>query len=91
MKIIKINIIQSKSESVLARADVEFEDHLDRGFKILHDAKTNKEYVTPPSYYTPGGWRPLFKTNTKEDWIDLSKQIIKAFNNKLIEESLNEK
>jgi hypothetical protein len=91
MKIKNINIIKSKSESVLARADVEFEDHIDRGFKIPHDSKTNKEYVTPPSYYTPGGWRPLFKTHTKEDWVILSSRIIKAYNEKQIEESLNEK
>lgn len=90
MNILKIEIIKTSSPTVQARADVVFEDHTIKGFKIMRDAKTGKDYVTPPSYFTPNGWRPLFKTQTKEQWTELSSAIIKRYNDKLIEESLNE-
>ena len=91
MKITKIQIIKTTSPKVLARADVGFEDITVKGFKVLKDQVTGKDFVTPPSYYTPGGWRPLFKTTTKELWQELCAAIIKAYNQHLIEESLNEK
>jgi hypothetical protein len=89
MKILEVTIVKTKSESVIARADVHFEGFLLKGFKILKDNKTNNEYVTPPSYFSPNGWRSLFKTDKPEDWKEIQHQIISKLNQIQIDESMN--
>lgn len=90
MNIIEVIIVKAKSETVLARADVHFEGFLLKGFKVLKDPKTNKEFVTPPSYHSFSGWRQLFKTDKPEDWQEISRRILEAFNHQQIKESLEE-
>lgn len=90
MKIIKINIVKTNSTTVCARADVNFEDFILKGFKVLRDSKTLKEYVTPPSYLSKMGWRPLFRTVDPQDWHDLEKEILHAFNTNTLKESADE-
>lgn len=90
LRIIEINFIKVKSEKVLARADVHFDGFWLRGFKILRDEKTGKEYVTPPSYFAGNGWRALFRTDSKKDWKQICRHILKEFNRYQLKESANE-
>jgi len=89
LKIISIEFVKTKSEKVLARADVHFEGFLLKGFKILRNLE-NKDYVTPPSYLSPKGWRQLFKTDSEEDWKDIQHRILEEYDKHLINESLEE-
>jgi hypothetical protein len=89
MKILEVTIVKTKSESVIARADVHFEGFLLKGFKILRDIKDNHEYVTPPSYFSLNGWRSLFKTDKPEDWKEIQQQILSKLSQIQIEETLN--
>lgn len=91
MKILEINILKTKSETVLARADVHFEGFVLKGFKILLDHQKHKEYVTPPSYKSLMGWRPLFKTDEPEEWQEIQRQILDAYNTHLMNEVTEEK
>jgi hypothetical protein len=79
MKIIEIQIVKTKSENVKARIDIHFEGFWLKGFKILQDPETKKEYVTPPSYKSFEGWRPLFKTDDSEDWKLLQQRILEKY------------
>lgn len=88
MKILEVTFLESSSEKVLARADVHFEGFLLKGFKVLRNLETLQEYVTPPSYLSKNGWRPLFRTDKKEDWQEIQERILKEFNQKQIEDSL---
>jgi len=97
MNILDITILNTSASRVLARADVHFEGNHVRdegfhvkGFKIFRDEKTGKEYVTPPSYLAGKYWRPLFRLDSADEWHTLQAQIIEAYNNKLIEESMKE-
>lgn len=90
MKIIEIEIIKTKSTTVKARADVHFEGFWLKGFKILLAKDTHKEYVTPPSYNTLKGWRPLFRTDTEKDWEIIYKTILDSYNHHLLQESADE-
>lgn len=90
MKILGITFLEARSEKVLARADVHFEGFLLKGFKVIRDEKTNKEYVTPPSYKAGQYWRPLFKTDTLEDWQMIRERILKEYNDKQMKESMQE-
>lgn len=87
---IKINILQNPSSKVLARATVIFDSHEIRGFKILRDDKSGKDYLTPPSYYNGKSWVPLFKTTSIEEWNYLCAKVIDEFNKELINKSLLE-
>lgn len=88
MKIIEVQILKAKSEKVIARADVHFEGFLLKGFKVIRDEKTNKEYVTPPSYLAGVFWRPLFKTDSLEDWQEIQRRILQEYDHFLMSESL---
>jgi len=88
MKILEVTFLESKSEKVLARADIHFEGFLLKGFKVLRDEKTNKQYITPPSYKAGIYWRPLFRTDSLEDWHDIQNRILEEYDKKQIEESL---
>lgn len=90
MKILEVTFLESKSEKVLARADVHFDGFLLKGFKVLKDEKTNKEYVTAPSYKAGIYWRPLFRTDTVEDWQQIQERVLQKFNEKQIKESIEE-
>lgn len=90
MKILEVTFLESKSELVLARADVHFEGFLLKGFKVLKDPKTNKQYITPPSYKAGMYWRPLFRTDTVEIWHMIQSRILEEYDKKQIEESMQE-
>jgi len=90
MNITSVEIIKAKSEKVIARADVTFDWFILKGFKILRDNKTGKEYVTPPSYQAGLFWRPLFRTNSPADWEKLQRLILEQYNQKLMQESVGE-
>jgi len=90
MKILEIDIVKTKSEKVKGRADIHFDGFILKGFKILRDEETKKEYVTPPSYLAGNFWRPLFKTDSPEDWQEIQRQVLKKFNEYLIDETVNE-
>lgn len=88
MKIVSVKFISTNSPSVLARADVIFDEFELKGFKVIKD-KNNKEYITPPSYPAGSFWRPLFHTS-EERWSDIQTTIRKRFNEWQIEQSLDE-
>lgn len=89
LKIKEIQIIEVNKGQVLARADVCFEGFVLKGFKILRDKElTGKEYVTPPSYKSPKGWRPLFKTDSKDEWNKICSAILKKYEEFLINKAL---
>ena len=90
MKIIEIKLVDTKSDSVKARADIHFEGFTLKGFKVLQDPKTHKEYVTPPSYRAGPYWRPLFATDTKEDWQEIQKEVLKRYNIQQMQEVIDE-
>jgi len=90
MKILEVEIIKTKSEKVQARADVHFEGFWLKGFKIIKDLTTRSEFVTPPSYLSPRGWRPLFKTDSIEEWYEIRSQILEDYNNFQIKDSVND-
>lgn len=90
INITSIEIIKAKSEKVIARADVTFDWFILKGFKILRDNQTSKEYVTPPSYQAGPFWRPLFRTNTPGDWEILQRLILEQYNQKLMQEAVDE-
>ena len=89
LEIIKVEFIKTKSEKVVARADVQFNGFQLKGFKVLKN-EYGKEYITPPSYLSPRGWRELFRTDNTEDWEYISNEILDRFNKKGIEDSLEE-
>lgn len=90
MKILEVQIVKAKSERVRARADVHFDGFWLKGFKVLQDEDTKKEYVTPPSYLSPSGWRALFKTDSLEDWQAIQRQILEEYALWLMKETANE-
>lgn len=90
MKITKVVIVKTNSDKVLARADVFFEEFILKGFKVLRDEKTLHEYVTPPSYLSKMGWRPLFRTVDPEDWRTIEKEITKTYKEEFMKESADE-
>jgi hypothetical protein len=90
MNILNIEIVKTQSPSVIGRADVHFDGFILKGFKIMRDKVTLKEYVTPPSYQSPHGWRPLFKTDNPEDWKAIQSRILSEFSSYLINESVEE-
>lgn len=91
LKIIEITFVKTSSTKVKARADVHFDGFILKGFKIFQDEITKKEYVTPPSYLSPAGWRPLFKTDFLEDWQEIQRRILEEFNTQQMKESLDER
>lgn len=88
MKILEIQIIKTKSDKVRARADVHFEGFWLKGFKVIQDPETKREYVTPPSYQSPQGWRALFKTDSPEDWQEIQRRILEEHTHALIKEAV---
>lgn len=90
MKILGVEIIKTKSEKVKARADVHFEGFWLKGFKVIKDVETSKEFVTPPSYLSGHGWRALFRTDSSEDWTKIQREILQAYEEKQLEESVEE-
>lgn len=90
MKVLDLNFVKTKSESVVCRVDVHFDGFILKGFKIMRDKNKGTDYVTPPSYLSPQGWRPLFKTDTITDWQEISQRILNDFSLKQIQEVANE-
>lgn len=90
MKIISVSIVKTVSPKVKARADVEFDGFVLKGFKVIQDESTRKDYVTPPSYLSPKGWRPLFKTTNPDDWQEISRRIVQEYDLFLMKEATNQ-
>lgn len=90
LKVLSVEIVKTKEGKVKARADVQFAGFLLKGFKVIQDEQTKKEYVTPPSYRAGAFWRSLFKTDSKEDWQEIQRRILQEYNQKQMEESVNE-
>ncbi len=88
LEIIRVEIIKTKSETVRARADVYFQRFWVKGFKVLLDE--GKEYVMPPSYRAGVYWRPLFRTESKEDWQEIVRRVLKEYEGFLMKESADE-
>ena len=89
MKIKDIKLIKADKGMVKARVDITFDGFILKGFKVIKDNE-GKTYVTPPSYLAGTYWRPLFFTETEEDWNQIQKRVLETFNNQEIEEVLNE-
>lgn len=90
MKILEVMIVKTKGGKVVARADIHFEGFLLKGFKIIYDNEKKQEYVTPPSYFSGKYWRPLFKTDSKEDWNEIQQRVLDTFNTQQITEVMEE-
>jgi hypothetical protein len=90
LKIFEITFLKTKSEKVRARADVHFVGFTLKGFKIIHDEETGKNYITPPSYQAGVFWRPLFKTDSPEVWKEICDQILKDYEESLMKDSIEE-
>lgn len=87
MKIIEIQLVKADKGKVRARADIIFDWFTLKGFKVIQNNE-GKTYVTPPSYQAGNFWRPLFKTESKEDWDEIQRCVLKKFETKEIEETL---
>lgn len=85
MKIKEIKLVKADKGMVQARVDITFEGFILKGFKVIQD-KTGKTYVTPPSYLAGTFWRPLFYTEVEEDWNEIQRRVLEAFNNQQIKE-----
>ena len=90
MDILEIIFVKTKSEKVIVRADVHFEGFLLKGFKVLRNDETGREYVTPPSYLSAKGWRPIFKTDNPATWQKIQEKILDEFDNKQIADFADE-
>ena len=90
MRILEVQIVKTKLGKVKARADVHFEGFWLKGFKVLQDEETRKEFVTPPSYQSPSGWRMLFKTDSPKDWQEIQRRILEEYNTNLMKETVND-
>ena len=89
MKILEVALVKTKSDKVKARADISFDGFILKGFKVIQD-KTGKVYVTPPSYQAGSFWRPLFKTETEEDWKAIQQAVLDKFDKSQIDEVFDE-
>jgi len=89
LKILEIQMVKTSSLNVKARADVHFEGFTLKGFKIIQEPESKREYVTPPSYQSSQGWRTLFKTDLPEDWEEIQRRILGEFNKKQMEEAID--
>jgi DNA-binding cell septation regulator SpoVG len=87
MNIIEIILVKADKGKVKARADIVFDWFTLKGFKVIQNDE-GKIYVTPPSYNVGMFWRPLFKTESEEDWKEIQRQVIDKFDKQEIEESL---
>lgn len=88
-KIIEITFVKTEKGKVIARADVHFDGFILKGFKVIRDS-LGKEYVTPPSYESPKGWRKTFITDSKEEWQKIQARILDDFSKKQMKESADE-
>ncbi|MFZ5366498.1 MAG: hypothetical protein ACOZBZ_04410 [Patescibacteria group bacterium] len=89
LKILSIDIFKANKGEVIARADIHFDGFLVKGFKVLRD-ESGANYVTPPSYLSPHGWRPIFKTDSPEDWQAIKNGILKSYDEYLMKEAMEE-
>jgi hypothetical protein len=90
MTIVDIEIVKTSSGKVVGRADIHFVGFELKGFKIIRDPEKMKEYVTPPSYLSPKGWRSLFKTDSEQDWEEIQRQVIIKFSQVQMQEAADE-
>jgi len=90
MKIEEVQINKLNSESkVVAQAKINFGWFWLSGFKVVA-GEEGKHYVTPPSYKSGFGWKPLFTTIKKTDWKEIQERIMEEFTNLEIGETLGD-
>lgn len=87
MKILEVILVKADKGKVRARADIVFDGFTIKGFKVIQNDDA-KIYVTPPSYQAGNFWRPLFKTESLEDWKEIQKRVLDQYETKEIEETL---
>lgn len=89
MKILEVQLIKTSKGQVKARADILFDGFTLKGFKVIQNSE-GKTYVTPPSYLAGSFWRPLFKTESEEDWNEIQRKVLDEFSKREIEEIFEE-
>lgn len=87
---IKFQKITNEDTEVVARVDIHFDWFWLKGFKIIRDPESNKEYVTPPSYRSSKGWRALFDTDDEKDWQKIRAAVLDSFNEHLMKENADQ-
>ena len=88
MKIEEVQIRKINTGKVIAQAKVNFGWFWLSGFKVVA-SEDGKTYVTPPSYKSGFGWKSLFTTIKKSDWVMIHDRIIEEFNDLEIKETLD--
>lgn len=89
LKIIDVSFIKASSPKIKARADVQFDGFILKGFKVIFDSENHKDYVTPPSYFSPGkGWRMLFRTDNPKDWQQIQSIVLKKYSEYELKDSI---
>lgn len=83
----KISVKILQHPNILAQVTVDFGVLKVKNFTIR--AKDSKNWVNPPSYPTKkGGWGRIFWTEDAPFWRKLSELILAAFDNAIIEQSI---
>lgn len=87
---IKFHKISNEDTEVIARVDIHFDWFWLKGFKLIRNTTTNKEFVTPPSYRSSKGWRALFSTDEEQDWQRIFASVLSAYSEHLMKESADQ-
>jgi hypothetical protein len=87
---IKFHKITDKDTEVVSRVDIHFDGFWLKGFKVVRDPVTKKEYLTPPSYRSPLGWRALFNTDDPAVWRKICASVLSSYDEQLMKESADE-
>lgn len=87
---VKFQKITNEDTKVLVRVDIHFEEFWLKGFKIIRDPETKKEYLTPPSYRSPKGWRAIFATDEENEWQKIRGRVLDEYNQYLMKQSADE-
>jgi hypothetical protein len=83
MIIKSIKITLTEPYFIKAKADVHFEGFELKGFIITEDPSTDTVSVAAPSYKTPHGWFPLFKTDDPNEWKVIQNRILDEYHKSL--------
>lgn len=92
MKIVEMKFqkISNEDTEVVARVDIHFDWFWLKGFKVIRGRDSNKEYVTPPSYRSPKGWRSLFSTDNEVDWQQIVASVLSRYNEHLMKDTVDQ-
>ena len=89
MKIEEVQIKKNETGKMVAQAKVNFGWFWLSGFKVIAGEEGVK-YVTPPSYKSGFGWRPLFTTIKKSDWEKVQEEVMRVYEEEEIKETLGD-